>query len=118
MHTGIKSLTHHLILNPPPQSLTHHLILDPPPKSLTHHLIHQGKLYEFQNGGRVDGDTGMGTLVFTVLEDNTVWRVKWAQTGIMSTYFIGTFLMSAYCIGILHRYIPGATLNLKLTPGA
>jgi len=31
----------------------------------------------------------MGTLVFAVLEDNTVWRVKWAQSGIMATYFIG-----------------------------
>ena len=38
----------------------------------------------------MDGDSGMGVLLFPVLADKSIWRVKWVQTGIVSTQFVGS----------------------------
>ncbi|EKX50847.1 hypothetical protein GUITHDRAFT_103436 [Guillardia theta CCMP2712] len=53
-------------------------------------LTEEGKEYEFKHGRRLDGDTGLGLLVRPVLQDKSMWEVRWVSSGLRGVYLTGS----------------------------
>jgi hypothetical protein len=53
-------------------------------------LSESGKEFEFAHGKRLDGDTQAGQLLYPLMSDKTMWRVKWLATGAKASYYVGS----------------------------
>ena len=50
----------------------------------------EGKEYEFALGRRLNGDDGTGYLISPMLQDKTVWNVRWETSGLVGAYYTGS----------------------------